>query len=487
MRSQRTMVQKIMIMLTLSIYVVVIANHYLGWQLLGLAPQMLSMIGIFISSLLLWLFVAIDWPSLLCLLGMAVLPEVGFSTILPLSFGNVTFAFLFFTFILTYALDQTNFIKRVTGKALHSKWAQQSPWALMVAFYSVMLLISSVISPTILFMIAYPIYEEICAQFHFEKGNRNASMMLVALFSTIAIGTAMTPINHVFAITAMGLYNNAFDTEITSLAYMQMAVPVGLAIFLILLASLKWLWRLDLSSVNLATFETLSDVPPATKREKWIVSLFMMVVVCWIAPEMLAKIWPALAAFSKSVGIAFPPLLGIVLLAIITSNGEPLLDISKAIREGVHWPSLLLVSATLALGSMIAREDSGIVALLNNVMTPVLANLPATMVVLIFVLWAGLQTNVSSNLVTVSVVTPIAIALAQSNASFAANPAIIACFIGFMASMALMTPPAMPYVAISVGSNWVSARQAFLYGLWMVFISVVMCMVIGYPIGNMIF
>ncbi|MFK8243001.1 MULTISPECIES: SLC13 family permease [unclassified Facklamia] len=487
MSGQRTVVQKIIMIVTLSIYLGVISNHYFGWHLLGVAPQMLSMIGIFSSSLLLWLFVAIDWPSLLCLLAMAMLPEVGFATILPLSFGNVTFAFLFFTFILTYALEQTYFIKRLTGKVLHSKWAQRSPWALMIAFYSVMLLISCIISPTILFMIAYPIYEEICTQFNFEKGNRNASMMLVALFSTIAIGTAMTPINHVFAITAIGLYNNAFDSEITSLSYMLVVVPVGLSIFLSLLASLKWVWRLDLSTVSLSTFETLSDVPETTKREKWIVAIFMIVVAFWIAPEMLATLWPALAAFSKSVGIAFPPLFGIVLLGILTCDGEPLLDITKAIRTGVHWPSLLLVSATLALGSMIAREDSGIVTLLNDVMTPILVNLPAMIVVLIFVVWAGIQTNFSSNLVTVSVVTSIAIALAQSNVSFVANPAIITCFIGFMASIALMTPPAMPYVAISVGSNWVGARQAFLYGLWLVLISMVMCMLIGYPIGIMIF
>ena len=40
----------------------------------------------------------------------------------------------------------------------------------------------------------------------------------------------------------------------------------------------------------------------------------------------------------------------------------------------------------------------------------------------------------------------------------------ITCSIGFMASLAFMTPPGMPYVAISVGSGWTNAKDAFVYG-----------------------
>lgn len=481
-----TIFQKIVIVISILLYIVVLMNQYLEWQLLGIEPLMLSMLGIFVGSLALWLFVSIDWPSLLCILGMSLLPDIGFATILPLSFGNVTFAFLLFTFILTYALDQTNYIKRITAWALHSQWAQTSSWKLMIAFYCVMLLISCFISPTILFMIAYPIFEELSQQFGLEKGDRNAGMMLVALYTTIAIGTAMTPINHVFAITSIGLYESAFDSPITYLDYMKIAVPVGMIVFALLLFSLKYLWKVNLNQVTLSKIKSLEDLPPVKKSEKWILGIFMLVVAMWLLPEVFATVLPSVAAFFKKAGIALPPLLGVIILSIVNVEKAPLLDISKAMKEGVHWPSLLLVAATLSLGSMIAKEDVGIVGLLNSVMTPILANLPAFIITLIFVVWAGVQTNLSSNLVTVSVVSAIAIAIAQSNTNFSANSALIACFIGFMASIALMTPPAMPYVAISVGSNWASSRQAFLYGLWILLISIVVCMTVGYAIGNIV-
>ena len=77
--------------------------------LFGLAAPTVSILSIFFSSLLLWLFVATDWPSVLCyvMLGIGMLPGVNYSQIFSLSFGNTTFVFLLFTFLMTYALEQT--------------------------------------------------------------------------------------------------------------------------------------------------------------------------------------------------------------------------------------------------------------------------------------------------------------------------------------------------------------------------------------------
>ena len=80
-------------------------------------------------------------------------------------------------------------------------------------------------------MIVFPIYEEMMEVFGLEKGSRQASFILITLFSTIAIGTAMTPINHVFAITAMGLYHTATGVSISNIQYMGIAMPAGLCIF----------------------------------------------------------------------------------------------------------------------------------------------------------------------------------------------------------------------------------------------------------------
>ena len=44
----------------------------------GMTPAGAEVIGIFLGSLLLWLTVAIDWPSLLCITAVGMISQIGF-------------------------------------------------------------------------------------------------------------------------------------------------------------------------------------------------------------------------------------------------------------------------------------------------------------------------------------------------------------------------------------------------------------------------
>ncbi|MGT2799688.1 SLC13 family permease [Streptococcus marmotae] len=474
-------------MLGLGVLIVSFLNTALNWQLFGLPSPTFAALATLVGSLILWLFVATDWPSLLTLVSLGLIPEITYGQVSQWSFGNTTFVFLLFTFVMTYALNQTSFLKRVTSKVVHSRFAMSRPSRFITAFLGVVLILSSVISPTVIFMFLLPLFEEICLQFGWKKGDKSASHLLIAMFVTIAIGTAMTPINHVFAITAMGLYAAMSKVVISNLQYMQFAVPAGLAIFLILLLSIRFLFKIDTKEIQLKELNSLRDLAPIDKQESWIVGLFLGMVVMWLVPEILVGAFPAFASFFKQAGIMFPPLLMTAVLALLHVEGKPLLNISEAISKGVHWPSMLLVGATLALGTVLSNEKIGVVALLNEQLSPFVVGLSSVSMVVFFVVWAGIQTNFTSNLVTVSVVTTMALTIFQSaGTQFSANIAVICCAIGFMASLAFVTAPAMPYVAISIGSGWTNSRDTFLFGCWMLIWSILSAIAIFYPLGVVI-
>ncbi|GAB7231962.1 SLC13 family permease [Facklamia hominis] len=466
--------------------VISLLNNSLHWQLLGLSSPTFSLITIFLASLILWLFVAIDWPSLLCLICLGLLPGSSFAEIFQLSFGNTTFVFLFFTFILTFALQDTPCLKRVLAKALNSHWAQASTFRFIFAFLTSLLLLACFISPTILFMIAFSLYEEMVEQFQVKKGDPQASKLLVALFSTIAIGTAMTPINHVFAITAMGIYQSAFGQAITNAQYMTFAIPSGLILYALLWLSLVFIWRLDVSDWQIQKIKSLQALPDSDSHEKWVMAIFSLVVALWLLPELLAPLFPSIGTFFKNAGIAFPPMLGVFLLATLRPKGKSLISLQTAIAQGVYWPSLLIVAATLSLGSLLTNPQFAVTQLIQDALGPVLSQLSPWMVVGVFIIWAGLQTNFSSNLVTTTMVTTLLTTLVTANPDLTINAAVIACLIGFMASLALMTPPAMPYVAISIGSGWTSSADTLKYGGWILILSILTCCFIAYPLGSQI-
>ena len=327
----------------LLIYSISWGNQLFNWNILNISSEAFSAISIFFASILLWIFVATDWPSLLAILAIGMIPSIGFSKALQLSFGNQTFIFLLFTFVVTYALNQTSLLKRVSFNLLNSKLAKSSGYGFIISLLLVVLIISSIMSPTVIFMFFFPIYEELVQQFGWKKGDKSASILLFAMFTTIAIGTAMTPINHVFSVTAMSIFKESANIEITNYQYMMHGIPSGIIIFAFLLLFIR---KIDFSNIKNVNLKTIAINKKMNKREKIIITIFFIMIALWIVPEMFISIFPSFSKFIKAKGLAFAPLFATIILLILKIDNKPLLNISDAISKGVHWPSLLLVSAT---------------------------------------------------------------------------------------------------------------------------------------------
>ena len=59
----------------------------------GLSASGMQVIGIFIGTLIMWLTIAINWPSLLCIAMLAMVPELTLNKLLVAGVGNSTFSF----------------------------------------------------------------------------------------------------------------------------------------------------------------------------------------------------------------------------------------------------------------------------------------------------------------------------------------------------------------------------------------------------------
>lgn len=131
----------------------------------------------------------------------------------------------------------------------------------------------------------------------------------------------------------------------------------------------------------------------------------------WILPEFIQPALPALADFLDTQETAFPPLAGAVALCLISVNGQPLMNFKEAMQKGVEWGSVIMTGATLALGSAMTNEDIGLTSFISSSIAPVLNSLAPWLLVLVFAIWTAVMTNVSFNMVTVTVVSAVALPL----------------------------------------------------------------------------
>lgn len=449
----------------------------------GLSSDAFGVIFIFIGVLLLWLTIGIDWPSLLCLFALGFIDKFGFNKVLSSSFGNSTFAFLLFTFVCTYALSKTSLIKRIALTFVNFKIAQKNSYLFIFFFLLATLILGLFISPSVLFVILLPILNEIISLLNIEKDDKISKVLMLGLGFTVSISSGMTPIAHVFPILAI----NAANIEVSTFEYIAIAFPAGLVLFLLTYLVLILCIRPKKDGLN---FENVANLKKSLQKldKKDIITLiiFISVLVLWIVPSIFEFIYYPIYEFFNKYGTLMPPLLGTILLCVIRVEEKPLLEVGDAFKNGIPWASLVMCAATLALGEAIKSEDIGLITYLQTNLGNSLVSLSPIILLIIFALWAAIQTNLSSNMVTATLVGTVASTVIASTFSTLNLEATI-CIIGMLSSFAFATPPSMPHIAIISSSETLSTKEVFIYGIIIMLLSVLVALLISYPIGLLIF
>ena len=470
----------------------IIAIFFLAPAPSGLSADGMKVLGIFIGILFLWITVGIGWPSLLCLAALAFVPSLGVKTSLQTSFGNETFASLLFTFMFTYAFSQTGYVKKIALGFVTSKFARKSPWTFAFCFFAAVIVIGCFMSPSVLYFVILPILEEIYNILGLKKGDKYASMLMIGLVFCTSLSSGMTPIAHVFPVLSMGVLKSIAGISINYGQYMLFAIPTGIIIFAIMMLVFRFIMRPSTKGLNLKSKEfdeMKKEVPKANRGEKTILAVFIFVIALWVLPSLLKSNsieWIAnLFTWINDFGTAIPPLLGIILLSILKFEKKTLINLNESMVKGVSWPSIVMVSATLALGAAMTNESIGLTTYLSSLIAPITDGLSPMLLILLFALWAGLQSNVSSHMVTAQLVPTIAVPVALASGG-ALGAAAITAVIGLIASTGSAAPPAMPYVAVAGSSGWTDSSKLLKYGFLMMVVIILVASFIGYPLANSI-
>ncbi|GEN48003.1 SLC13 family permease [Ligilactobacillus pobuzihii] len=449
----------------------------------GMSGDAVKVAGIFIGTLFLWLTVDISWPSMLSIALLSLVPSLGPESVFASSFGNSTFLFLMFTFIVTYTLSQTSMIKRIAVLFVTNRFAQRGPWSFTLSFFAVILLLGLFMSPTILFFLLLPILEEIFSLLDLQKGESFAELLMVGLVAFTCLAAGMTPIAHVYPVIALGILESLTNISVGNFAYIEFALPAGLLIFAAVILLWKLLFKPDMTKFKQLTRDDFAATfaHKLTRREKWIITIFAIIVAAWILPEPLKSLWPNIPFDLSKYGNAFPPLVGTVVLAILNIDGKPLLNLKDALSNGVSWPTLLMSTGTLALGAALTSKKVGLLDVIRSGMGSLIKGQSLALVVVLFIVWTALESSFSSHIMTVQVVVSLAVPTAMATGQL--NVAALACVIGMASSTGIAAPSAMPATAAASGSGWANTSSLMKYGLVLLVVVIVVMAVVAYPLA----
>lgn len=432
---------------------------------INLSSDAITMIGIFIGAIILWLSVDVGWPSLLVLFSLTQLDGVTISTVMSSSLGNNTIAFLIFSCILTYALSATGLLRRIALWFINAPIAKKSSWTFAAMYFISILIIGSFIAPTVLFVLYFALAKEIYDLNGLEKGNNYARMLMIGTAIMTSISCAMTPIAHTFPLMAIGFYESATAETINWIDYMKIGIPVGLIVACL---SFGLLWLGFKNKIKDIQIKTSENVVSISHREIIALAVFLIIVLMW----MISGLFPTWIPILKTWTTTIPPIFGIVVLCACG-----ILKFNDAIKNGVPWTAIILCSATLAVGKWLTSEDLGITAALGNLISSFIQTPTVFGMIFVIVAFSIIMTNLMSNIVTTTVaynlLTPIVIATGII------SPVLSTILIGIGASMAYATPPAIAHVALAAGSEYCDSKDMLKYGGIVTIISIIIVSLFG--------
>ena len=347
--------------------------------------------------------------------------------------------FLFFgTFLLTEAAGQHGLVTRLTGAVVGSEMLRRHParllWAIALLGCGLSAWMNNTATTAMLLPLALTVE---------RLGSRRLTVAVLLMCAYApSLGGLATPVGTAPNLIGLRLLEQATGERPSFARWCAAFAP--LALLSTVLAAL-WLGRRTGAAPTAQSAAPVRERRPWSTAERTLVPLFVVVVLLWIVPGILAGTPLQGAAWVKSWQARLPepavPMLGALALFLLPSGGprgERILDITVLRR--VDWSTLLLFGGGLSLGTMMF--DSGLARALGEGIFHAIPVGGTYGIVLAATLMAVLVSEMTSNTASASLVVPVVLALAQAAGVDPVKPtlaATVACSFGFM--LPVSTPP----------------------------------------------
>lgn len=454
----------------------------------GLSEAGFEVLGILVVAIMLFLGCGIGWTSMYIVLLLMTVPGLSVSQVTQATFGNNTAIFLLFCFMLAACLTESGIAKRIAIWFLTNKLARKNPWWTVAMYFAAVYVLDLFLSSATCIMIMLPILTQILDSVKIGRNEKNPLASLL-LMSTVCVGllsNGTNPISHAVTTQGFSLYESYSGEAMDLFTFAAATTPISIACVLALYFLARFVWKPDVSSFAKIDYDALADsCGPITKREKWSLGFYLACVFFWLLPGLSKYIWPSAYQFFSRINNCMPPLAALFLMNFIKIDGEKILDWNTAVKA-CNWPSYMFIATIMGLGSFMGKEELGISAWLSGQLAPLFTSISPLVFVLIMVAIVDILTNFCSNSVALSVVFSVALPLCLTVYQNTLSPMLVAVLITNSAMNGWATSPASPTAAVAYSTGWADEKQILKWGLTIMFVHIVFCMVIGVPLMNLL-
>lgn len=457
----------------------------------GLPAAGAGVLGILIGGIILWLTVGVNWTSLLILMALMTLGDLGgFKWVTANSFGNDTAILMLLCFMLAACLTKSGFARRIAIMLMTNKFSRKSPWNTVLMYLAACLILGWFLPSSGSILVTLPILDAMLTAGGQTKEGHPAVGVMMALGAVVAgqLGNGSTPISHAVTIQGIGLYASYVPgSELDFFTLMGVLMPIAVIALIACWLIFRWVWRPDVSCLSSVDFDALrATVAPMDSRERWSAIIYGLAVFAWMLPGLSKVFFPALNPALSKINNLYPPIVALLILQLVRlEDDKPVLSYKDALAN-VNWNTVVFIGCIMCVGAAVSNEASGIKDWLTLVMEPVFAHVPAAVFTLIIVAVGVILTNFISNAVAVAIMLAIALPLATGVYNGVINPVVIGLLAINAVQHAWATPPATPSSAVAAGYGWLDTGNMFKWGMVVAFVNIFIIYGVGSLMGALL-
>lgn len=206
---------------------------------------------------------------------------------------------------------------------------------------------------------------------------------------------------------------------------------------------LRFIIRPDVEKLKHLDIDALKvSLKPWSKQEITALVVYVAVIVMWCFPDVIGLI-PSLQGVSKwmsSLGSAAPAMVAVGVLALISYDGKPMLDVKDCCKR-LPWGNVFMMATVMGMGFVFGLDTVGVSAWIMKVVSPLMSGLSPHVFVLVVIIFITVMTDFVSNTLSASmyaVIIPIALTVPG------VNPIVVALLIAAGCNSSFTFPSGCP-------------------------------------------
>lgn len=456
-----------------------------------ITPVGMKVLGAFLGAVYGWLFIALDWPSLVALLALGISGYANTTHELFISgwtFQSVAQSLLAYMF--AAAIAQTQFTQYIANKLMSIRIFNGRPYVLIFGI---------LIGAEIMFMLhcglaglflLWSLCSTIAEKSGYGKYNKFCTIMIPMIVVVFILANFIFPFNPGsivqinFFVKGMSAIDPNISVSFFGWIVWWLAFTNAYIILYVLFA--KFVLRIKFPEIISmgAELATLGDSKVKMSFEqKFGLTLLLLFIIGMFIPNTLPTEWGVTQLFSR-LGLTGMLLAVLCIFCAYKKKTGDLFTNLQELAKSIVWNIIWLLVATEPLANAFNAEACGIMPSIMSVVTPILTNLSPMMFLVATLIILGIVTQVVHNFVLMVVFIPL---LCPIYAQMGGNPYVL--FFGLIVclNIALSTPAASYTSALMFGSGAMESKQGYIQGFVHFVFNLIVFFAIGVPVANILF